>query len=360
MFKKTLRERVRSRLIRFGRKNKICYIPALVALCVTGFAFRLWDLLVGNTKKLGMTLVSCMFFVIYSSFSFPSFIGTQNITGSINFGEIDSSVRLADEEEIDTALVSEEVTQELSTESRELTAGFHTGDMERFDAGDILADLEETESVPARSPADNEDPEEEIPVEDGVPVFSEDDWRLILVNKQHFIPEDYEFPLGTIKGSLRCDERILEDLRDMLVAAQNAGVHLQIQSPYRTEDHQKELFERKINSYMRKGMSYLEAYQLSSQAVTIPNASEHQIGLALDIVTPSYIYLDEGFADTEAGIWLEKNAMNYGFILRYPKEKEYITTVEFEPWHFRYVGREAAVYMTENDLTLEEFWEEMF
>ena len=110
---------------------------------------------------------------------------------------------------------------------------------------------------------------------------------------------------------------------------------------------------------MNRGMSYLEAYQLASQAVTVPGASEHQIGLALDIVTDSYLTLDEGFGDTPAGKWLAENSCHYGFILRYPKDKEYITGIEYEPWHFRYVGTEAATLMTEQGITLEEFWEDL-
>ncbi|MDE6203416.1 MAG: D-alanyl-D-alanine carboxypeptidase family protein, partial [Lachnospiraceae bacterium] len=70
-----------------------------------------------------------------------------------------------------------------------------------------------------------------------------------------------------------------------------------------------------------------------------------------------YTVLEEGFADTPAGIWLEENCVRYGFILRYPKGKELITGIEFEPWHFRYVGREAAEIIMEEEICLEEFWE---
>ena len=92
----------------------------------------------------------------------------------------------------------------------------------------------------------------------------------------------------------------------------------------------------------------------------MPNASEHQIGLALDIVTDTYVALNEGFAKTAAGKWLAENSCKYGFILRYPKGKEDITGIEYEPWHFRYVGAEVATLITEQGITLEEFWEEYF
>ena len=108
---------------------------------------------------------------------------------------------------------------------------------------------------------------------------------------------------------------------------------------------------------MKKGMSYMDAYMISSKAVTVPGASEHQIGLAIDIVSDDYVTLDEGFADTAAGRWLAEHSCEYGFILRYPEGKEYITSIEFEPWHFRYVGREAAMVITGEGITLEEFWE---
>ena len=193
-------------------------------------------------------------------------------------------------------------------------------------------------------------------------MFSRDDWRLVLINKQHSIPEDYEVVLGridTLKGTMYCDERIIDDYLDMLRAAQNDGVELAITSPYRDTARQEYLFNRKITAYMRKGLSYMEAFQLASQAVTVPGASEHQIGLALDIVTPTYRELREGFADTDAGKWLAENSYRYGFILRYPKGKEYVTGIEYEPWHFRYVGVEAATEITRRGITLEELWEEL-
>jgi D-alanyl-D-alanine carboxypeptidase len=116
-----------------------------------------------------------------------------------------------------------------------------------------------------------------------------------------------------------------------------------------------ELFQKKINRFMNKGYSYLEAYRLSSQAVTVPGSSEHEIGLALDIYSPDYKQLNSGFGDTEEGKWLAEHCAEYGFILRYPLGKEEITGIEFEPWHFRYVGKAAAKIITENEITLEEF-----
>lgn len=230
--------------------------------------------------------------------------------------------------------------------------------VDKYDASDILqaseaivsenADAEKTGEDGSVTEDDNAEQEE----------FRSDDWRLVLINKQNSIPDDYTFQLGTIKGKMQCDKRILEDLLAMLEAAEEDGVNLTICSPYRDLEYQQMLFNRKIERYMKRGMSYMEAYQLSSQAVTVPGASEHQIGLALDIVCNDYMSLDEGFGDTKAGKWLATNSCRFGFILRYPEGKENITGIEYEPWHFRYVGKAAATVIMEQGITLEEFWEE--
>ncbi|MBO4899916.1 MAG: M15 family metallopeptidase [Lachnospiraceae bacterium] len=193
--------------------------------------------------------------------------------------------------------------------------------------------------------------------EAGEPEFSRDDWQLVLVNKNHPIADDYTFTLGTIKGSMQCDERIIPDLFSMLEAALNDGVNLVICSPYRDDSRQQMLFDRKVNKYTAQGMSYLEAYKVAAQTVTIPGSSEHQIGLAIDMISDNYSSLNAGFGDTPAGKWLAGHAHEYGFIIRYPEGKEDITGIEYEPWHLRYVGKNAAWVLYNESITLEEFWE---
>lgn len=185
--------------------------------------------------------------------------------------------------------------------------------------------------------------------------FAADDWRLMLINKQHPIPEDYTFELVAINGYMQCDQRILDELLAMIQGAKEDGVNLVIRSPYRDLSRQEYLFNRKIKGYMNHGMSYMDAYKTASKIVTVPGASEHQAGLAIDITSDMYVALDEGFGETTAGQWLDKHSCEYGFILRYPLEKEHITGIEYEPWHFRYVGKEAAMVITEKGITLEEF-----
>lgn len=188
--------------------------------------------------------------------------------------------------------------------------------------------------------------------------LTKDDWRLVLVNKPHSIPEDYTFTFGSIhtqKGVMRCDERIIPDLLKMMKAAKEEGINLEIRSPYRDMNRQVYLFNQKIKAYMQQGMSYMDAYAVSSKTVTVPGASEHQIGLALDITCDTHSGLTKSFGETEAGKWLAEHGCEYGFIVRYPEGKEYVTGIEYEPWHLRYVGVKAATIIMREEITLEEF-----
>lgn len=188
-----------------------------------------------------------------------------------------------------------------------------------------------------------------------VPTF-EDDWSLILVNKTHLIPEDYDVELETIRGNIKADVRIVDNVLNMIKAAKEDGVIISICSPYRDYDRQVVLFNRKVSSYIKRGYTEEEAYDLASNTVAIPGTSEHQLGLAFDFISNDYTSLDEGFANTDAGKWLKKNGAEYGFILRYPDDKVDITDIQFEPWHYRYVG-DCARYIMDNGLCLEEYVE---
>lgn len=352
--KTTLEERVKRALLRFGRKNRICLILVMPALVVSMFFFSVFKSLRNNGKRLSMMAMLLGFFVVYSSFSFPLFITESTDAGERSLVGTDSDVELAPQAELlpeDMELLSDEdVLEDYELISDENPHGMD--EMAIYDASEILATLEDmdTNKIASDSVVQENVTGEEY-------VFDKNDWRLVLINKQHSIPDDYTFTLGTIAGQMQCDERILEDLRAMLQAAKDEGVKLNVCSPYRSPERQVMLFERKIKRYMARGMSYMEAYQLGSQAVTVPGNSEHEIGLALDIVCDSYQTLDAGFGETEAGKWLAANSYEYGFILRYPEGKEYVTGIEYEPWHFRYVGVEAATVITEQGITLEEFWE---
>ncbi len=187
--------------------------------------------------------------------------------------------------------------------------------------------------------------------------FDVSDWKLILINRSHPLKEDYSFEHGVISKGKECDARVLEPLKRMTDEAGEQGVSLIVRSPYRSRQTQQELFDKKIRSYLKKGLSYNDAYEAASHTVAVPGASEHEAGLAFDMVTKGYNCLDAGFGDTEAGIWLRDHAHEYGFIIRYQAGKEDITGIEYEPWHLRYVGEEAAAYMTGHGICLEEFTE---
>lgn len=351
--KKTLEERIKAMLVKLGKRNaflRILVLPLMVtAVCV----FHMLNSLKHNTKRLALASMTFFLFAAYTSFSFPIFAGDEEESVSGNgyvLAEDPEAIELAREIKLDPEAM--EILDDDDVLEGYVDAELHgLEDVDKYDLDEIL---ESTENHGSR----NVEVKQKAAPEPGT-VFSKDDWRLVLINKQHPIPEDYTFTLGTIKNNMQCDERIIDDLLAMLQGAKADGVNLVICSPYRDMERQEMLFGRKITRYMNKGMSYMDAYKLASQAVTVPGASEHQIGLALDIVSDQYSGLDEGFGDTQAGRWLAENSAEYGFILRYPKGKEYITGIEYEPWHFRYVGEEAAAVIMDAGITLEEFWEDL-
>lgn len=349
--KTTREERFKKKLLKFGKKNLICRLLAFPVMAVGMFLFHSVAFLRGNVKRLAMLAMTFLLFAVYSSFSFPIFASGENTGNGLNpVSEEAQDIELAQETEIDLGSIELLGDDDVNLEGSDFTEDLN--DMEIFDrysADEILAYMQDRERQDRDELSDNYE-------------FSKDDWRLILVNKQHSIPDDYEVKLGkisTTRGIMNCDERIIDDLRDMLQAALDDGVTLEIQSPYRTEAYQKFLFDKRIKEYMGKGLSYMEAYQLAGLSVNIPGNSEHQIGLALDIVSSTFRTLAKEFEDTDGGRWLAENSYKYGFILRYPKGKEDITGVKYEPWHFRYVGVEAATVITEQGITLEEFWEDL-
>ena len=187
----------------------------------------------------------------------------------------------------------------------------------------------------------------------------ENDWSLMLINKEHHIPDDYDFEVATIKGAVRSDVRVVPYVKELIEAAAKDGVQLYICSPYRDLDKQEQLFEKKVRFYIKQGYNEADSYELASQTVAIPGTSEHQAGLAFDFIMEDYQQLDEGFENTAGGRWLKENAADYGFILRYPKGKEDITKIIYEPWHYRFVGVDAAKEIMSRGITLEEYDKEI-
>ncbi len=175
-------------------------------------------------------------------------------------------------------------------------------------------------------------------------------WNLILVNDDYHIPPDYEVELVTLRNGQQVDRRIYPHLQEMFDDMRSQGVYPIVASGYRTEAKQKQLLEERIAKYEDMGYSWWSARKEALNWVSIPGTSEHQLGIAVDIN-------QEGTRSTarEVYSWLEENAFRYGFICRYPEEKEEITGVSNEPWHYRYVGIEAAKEIREQGLCLEEY-----
>lgn len=184
----------------------------------------------------------------------------------------------------------------------------------------------------------------------------EADWRLTLVNEDNPLSEDFEPETAEADGGYLFDIRAVEPLRALLQAGREAGLDLVVTSGWRSWAYQEQLFEDKVARVMAEtGLERAEAEEIAADEVARPGTSEHQLGLAVDIISNAHPDLDEGWAETEEAVWLKEHCAEYGFILRYPPDKSDITGIVWEPWHFRYVGEEAAVYIMENDLCLEEY-----
>ena len=180
------------------------------------------------------------------------------------------------------------------------------------------------------------------------------DWALMLVNPSHYLPKGFEVSVADFEGG-QVDARILKICEAMFADAKEDGVDFQLVDAYRSYDRQNKLYQDKVDSYIAKGYSREDAESKAAAITARPNTSEHQTGLALDIVTPSYTKRDKGFAKTDAFKWLNVNAHHYGFTLRYKNDKVSYTKVIFEPWHWRFVGVQAAADMKQSGECLEEY-----
>lgn len=181
-----------------------------------------------------------------------------------------------------------------------------------------------------------------------------DSWNLTLLNRHYTLPEGYVPQLAeAVKGSgVYLDYRVAPHYQKMYDAALKDGITLSPNSGYRSYQLQKNNFENKINYYMSQGYDKATAAQNASRVILLPGTSEHNAGLAMDIG-----WVTEDFENSSAFAWLSAHAQDYGFIMRYPKSenKQAITEIIYEPWHWRYVGVEAAKEMKASGQVLEEY-----
>lgn len=195
--------------------------------------------------------------------------------------------------------------------------------------------------------------------------------NLMLLNKEWELPEDFKWDLvywsnGQSVDALSLnykqydqvfavDRAAYRPLKDMFAAADKAGVPLQMVSPYRSIQKQDRLFTESVNYYKNQGFSESEAIKKANYSRTFTGTSEHNTGFGFDILEEGNWTLTEGFENTAQFKWLMKNAENYGFILRYQKDKTDITGIMYEPWHFRYVGVDDAKKINSMNMCLEEY-----
>ncbi len=184
--------------------------------------------------------------------------------------------------------------------------------------------------------------------------------NILLVNPWNYVPEDYDPVLVSLDkfasyGNMYISEVCYEDLMAMLTACKSECSKAMVVSSYRTHEFQTRNYQRKVQQFLDRGYDQEEAERLAAQVVAVPGTSEHQLGLAVDIVDVNYPYLTESQANMPAQQWLMEHCWEYGFILRYPAQKTDVTGIIYEPWHYRYVGKELAQELTELGLTLEEY-----
>lgn len=198
--------------------------------------------------------------------------------------------------------------------------------------------------------------EVEVDIEEIMEIEEEEPgWQLRLVNQWNPITEYDDSRIIDIGEKQSIDKRCYKDLAEMLEDCRAEGISPKVCSSYRSWETQERLYLNKVERLMAKGYSEEKAYLEAAKAVAVPGTSEHQIGLAVDIVDESNQHLNASQERTPTQQWLIKNSWKYGFILRYPKGKSELTGVIYEPWHYRYVGKEAAQEIYEQELCLEEY-----
>ena len=286
----------------------------------------------------------------------------------VNAGRADEGNGQVQREEIDSGLVvvmeDGNNTPRGEQDTSSAPYGTEDGDVENID-GDLFASepIEPTtfESPPEpgiRTGADDQIGPQMPAVE--FPVAEEDLWKIMLVNWENPVPDDFETRLYYVEGNFLIDHRVVRPLQDLLATMRDEGLSPLLVSAHRCRITQTTLFENNVTRNMGNNMTREEAEREAARVVAAPGTSEHEIGLAVDIVATHYQNLTESFAQTPEGIWMANYGANFGFILRYPRNTEGITGIIFEPWHLRYVGVEVAQHIRDNNLTLEEFLRKYF
>ena len=189
----------------------------------------------------------------------------------------------------------------------------------------------------------------------GTRYFTSTGKECVLVNPWNYVPDDYSVKLSKY-GDYKVAKVCLNDLKEMIADCKSDGKKAVVVSAYRSHSYQEGLYERRIQRFLDQGYDYETAVIEAGKRVAVPGTSEHELGLAVDIVDVNYQNLDKKQEDTAAQKWLMANSWKYGFILRYPNEKSSVTGIIYEPWHYRYVGKELAKELHDSGLCLEEYF----
>ncbi|MFL2133731.1 D-alanyl-D-alanine carboxypeptidase family protein [Desemzia sp. FAM 23990] len=224
---------------------------------------------------------------------------------------------------------------------------------------EVSSTIEESQARSESTLSPEEEKEKAMMAE--LPDVSTKDWNLILVNNWNPIDETLEIPLEEAADQKEIDARIMEPYENWMNAASEAGYNIFLASSYRSVDRQRANYNNSIQQYINEGYSEEEATKMTEDYIAVPGGSEHHTGLALDMIDSEWLNAGKGLVpeyDTqETQHWLADTAADYGFILRFPKDKEEATGIEYESWHFRYVGVENAQFIQKYDLALEEYIE---
>jgi len=219
----------------------------------------------------------------------------------------------------------------------------------------------EDETINSSKTLETTDVESDISTKDIYP-GKVDDWDLILVNKDNKIEKE-PTNLKELPNGEKIDGRIYDSYSQMVEAAEKKGFTLIAISGYRSVAEQTAIVNRDIANYRSQGLSETDAKKKAMAYLTEPGLSEHHTGLAIDILEQEWYNegntLEGEFGDTPAGKWIEENACQYGFVVRYETGKEKITGINYEPWHLRYVGKANALFMKKHNLSLEEYVERL-
>ena len=183
--------------------------------------------------------------------------------------------------------------------------------------------------------------------------------KIMVANPWNMIPSDYIPNIKDIEDGYAIEKSCKEPLEKMLADCRKAGHGVAIVSGYRRNSTQITLYNKKVNYYLDQGLSPAEARKEAGKVVAMPGTSEHELGLAVDLVDNTYYGLDEAQENTDTQKWLMEHCWDYGFILRYPNNKSNKTGIIYEPWHYRYVGVEVAKELKESGLCLEEYLEKL-